>query len=403
MPSINEPLNRKLRMALVGGGGNAFIGRVHAAAATLDHRAELVAGALSSDPEKARAAGSAFGIATSRAYGSYLELIRAESQLPEDQRIDFVSIATPNDTHFEIAQAALNTGLNVVCEKPMTIGLSQAEALAELVEQTGAGFALTHSYTGYPLVRHAREMIRSGELGEIQAVRVRYLQSGLRGWEPGKVPERGAWKSDPTKAGPSGTMADIGTHAFHLMRYVTGLAPCEVACQLKSFVPNRPLDDYGHAVIRFASGALGTITVSQVSHGRLNDLVMEVDGSKGSLSWRQEEPDILVFRRFGKPAEIHERNPRVSLIHASARQACRLPGGHPEGFLEAFANVYRDCFDHMILRATGQTFDAHNASYPNVYDGVEGVFFVEQCVASSRDNAAWKPLRQELARNAWSS
>ncbi|MFV1965638.1 MAG: Gfo/Idh/MocA family protein [Pirellulaceae bacterium] len=398
MPCINEPLSRKLRMGLVGGGGRSFIGPVHYTAATMDHRAELVAGALSSDPHRARAAAPDFGISEERAYDSSVDLIQSESKLPEEKRIDFVSIATPNFTHFEIARGALQAGFNVVCDKPLTTSLAQAEALASLVEQTGAVFALTHNYSGYALVRQARAMVLGGELGEIEAVRVNYIQGGLRSREPGTTPPRGAWKGEPDKAGPGGTVGDIGTHAYQLARYITGLLPNEVSSQLTTFFPGRKLDDYGHALLRFQNGALGNLTFSQVTHGRLNDLAVEVDGTTGSFCWRQEDPNILVVRRFGKAVQIYEQNPRVTLMHASARRACRVPGGHPEGFLEAFANVYCDSFEHMIARAANESFDGKNTIYPNVYDGVEGVYFIEQCVASHRDNAAWKPLRHPLAR-----
>jgi predicted dehydrogenase len=393
--SNNPPLNRRLRMGLVGGGGNAFIGRVHALAATLDARADLVAGALSSDPVRARDAAPDFGIKAERAYGSYRELIDSELQLPADQRIDFVSIATPNHTHFEIAKAALDAGLNVVCDKPMTTEIGHAEQLVGLVERSGAVFTLIHNYAGYPLVRQAREMILGGELGEIQAVRANYITGSLRRMVPGEAPTRGVWKVDPAKTGPSGTMGDIGIHAYHLIRYTTGLRPVEVSCNLRTFHPVRPLDDYGHALIRFTDDVVAMITVSQVTHGRLNDFSLEIDGTTGSLLWRQEEPNELIVRRYGLPAQIYERNPRAEWTSGSCRSASRLPGGHPEGFLEAFANIYRDSFDDMAKRAAGVAINAGNTIYPNVYDGMEGVAFVHQCVTSNRDNGAWQPLSQK--------
>jgi predicted dehydrogenase len=387
-----ESATRKLKMGLIGGAGAGFIGRVHAVAATMDGRAELVAGALSSDPDRSRAAAIDYSIPTDRAYGSYGELLERESQLPANERIDFVTIATPNHTHFPIAQAALQSGFNVVCDKPLTTNLPDAVALAELVEKTGAVFVVAHAYTGYPLVRQAREMIRRGELGEIQAWRVCYIQGGLRRQKPGETPPRGAWKSDPAKAGPSGTMADIGTHAFHLARYVSGLVPSEVSCQLRTYFPERQLDDYGHVVLRCSNGALGTITVSQVTHGRLNDLTIEVDGNAGSMLWRQEEPDQLVLRRFGHPVQVFECNPRDPRMYDQIRHMCRLPGGHPEGLLEAFGNLYLESYEHMIARANGEPFDARQAYYPTVSDGLQGMQFVEQCVASSRQNGAWQEV-----------
>lgn len=394
--SINSPLNRKLRMGLIGGGGNAFIGRVHAVAATLDGRAELVAGALSSDPIKARDAAPDFGIQADRAYGSYQELIDSELQLPADQRIDFISIATPNYTHFEIAKAALDAGFNVVCDKPMTTEIGHAEQLVSLVERSGVVFALMHNYAGYPLVRQARAMIQSGEIGEIQAVRANYITGSLRRMVPGELPTRGVWKTDPAKTGPSGTMGDIGIHAYHLIRYTTGLCPVEVSCNLKTLHPVRPLDDYGHASIRFRDNALGMITVSQVTHGRLNDFSLEIDGTTGSLVWRQEEPNELILRRYGAPVQIYERNPRAEWTSDACHSASRLPGGHPEGFLEAFANIYQDSFDDMARRASGVAIHGRGTVYPNVYDGVEGVAFVQRCVTSSRENGAWQPLTDSV-------
>jgi predicted dehydrogenase len=364
----------------------------------MDHRAELVAGALSSDPQKAKSAAPAFGIRDDRAYGSYAELIQRESERPEDQRIDFISIATPNFTHYEIARAALEAGFNVVCDKPLTTRLEEAESLARLVAQSNTVFVLTHNYSGYPLVRQARAMVLGGELGEIQAIRVNYIQGGLRGRKPGVTPKRGAWKNDPNQAGPGGTVGDIGTHAYQLARFVTGLLPDEISSQLKTFFPGRQLDDYGQAIIRFQNGALGSLIFSQVSHGRLNDLALEVDGSSGSLGWRQEDPNVLFVRRSGQAVQIYEQNTRTELLHDPVRQMCRVPGGHPEGFLEAFANIYCDGFQAMIARATNNAFESKQTAYPNVHDGVEGVLFMQQCVASHQDNASWKSLRHSLAR-----
>ena len=392
MAPLNEPLNRKLRMGLIGGGGRGFIGRVHATAATLDQRAELLAGALSSDPEKSRQYGPDFGLAADRTYASHEELLSQEAARPEEDRIDFVSIATPNDTHFPIAQRALEAGFHVICDKPLTTNLADAQQLAQLVEQTGAVFSLTHNYSGYPLIRQAREMICQGDLGEIQAVRAHYLQGWLWGLPPDTTPARGAWKADPQRAGPSGALADIGTHAYQLIRYTTGLVPEQVSAQLQNLRSDRKLDDYGHVLLRFQNQVQGLITVSQISHGRLNDLRLEIDGSLGSLSWQQETPNELVLRRFGQPLQVYERNPQADFTYPTARAACRLPAGHPEAFFEAFANVYRSSFDQMIAQATGQPTNHRDTIFPNVYDGVEGVSFIEQCVASSAADGSWKPL-----------
>ncbi|MCO6455025.1 MAG: Gfo/Idh/MocA family oxidoreductase [Pirellulaceae bacterium] len=396
--ATNAPLNRKLRMALVGGGQGAFIGRVHATAAILDNRAELVAGALSSDPERAKASAPDYDIPPDRAYTSYQELLQTESHLPVDQRIDFVSVATPNHTHFAIAKAAVEAGFNVVCDKPMTFDLDQAEQLAEVVDRSHVVFALTHNYTGYPLVRQAREMILNGDLGEIQAVRAFYIQGWLRTRLERDAQKQASWRTDPSKSGAAGCFGDIGTHAFNLGRYMTGLIPDAVSCQLKIFEPGRQLDDYGTAVIRYDNGALGTVTASQISHGRENDLFIEVDGTRGALEWHQEEPNKLLVRRNGEPLHVYTRNPNAPYMTAAGRAASRLPGGHPEAFFEAFANVYRSAYDDMVLRAAGETFERRDTVYPNVHDGVEGMYFIQQCVDSSAENGAWLPLRHARAR-----
>ena len=397
MPT-NGTLNRKLRMALVGGGQGAFIGRVHCTAAVLDNRAALVAGALSSDPVKAKASAADYDIAAERAYGSVRELIDGESKRPVGDRVDFLSVATPNHTHFEIAKAAVDAGFNVICDKPMTFDLAQAEQLAEAVDRSGVVFAVSHNYTGYPLVRQAREMILSGELGEINAIRSNYIQGWLRTRLETDSQKQAAWRTDPSKSGAAGSFGDIGTHAYNLARYMTGLLPDSISCNLKIFAAGRKLDDYGHAVIRFENGALGTVTASQISHGRENDLFIEVDGTKGALEWHQEEPNKLLVRRNGQPLNVYTRNPGAPFMTASANAASRLPGGHPEAFFEAFANVYRFAYDDMALRAAGQAFEKVNTIYPNVNDGVEGMYFIQQSVASSRENGAWLPLRHARAR-----
>lgn len=398
MDTTNGKLSRKLRMALVGGGQGAFIGRVHATAAILDNRAILVAGALSSSAEKCKASAPSYDIPDSRAYGSTTELIEKELALPEDQRIDFVSVATPNHTHFEIARSAAEAGFNVICDKPMTFDFAQAEALVQAVEKSGVVFAVSHNYTGYPLVRQAREMILSGELGEIQAIRSNYIQGWLRTRLEESDQKQAAWRTDPKKSGAAGSFGDIGTHAFNLGRYMTGLLPAEVSCNLKIFAPGRALDDYGHAVIRYDNGALGTVTASQISHGRENDLFIEIDGTKGALSWRQEEPNVMIVRRNGSPHQMYTRDPNAPFMNEMGKAACRLPSGHPEAFFEAFANVYRFAYDAMVARATGETFETKDTIYPNVYDGAEGMYFIQQCVASSAENGTWLPLKYSGAR-----
>jgi predicted dehydrogenase len=395
--ATNGSLNRKLRMALVGGGQGAFIGRVHATAAVLDNRAALVAGCLSSNPDRAKASAPDYDIPPDRAYTSISELIQKEKALPADKRVDFVSVATPNHTHFEIAKAAVDAGFNVVCDKPMTFDLAQAEALAEAVDKSGVVFAVTHNYTGNPLVRQAREMILGGELGEINAIRSCYIQGWLRTRLEKDNQKQASWRTDPTKSGAAGCFGDIATHAFNLARYMTGVLPAEVSCHLKTFEQGRVLDDYGTAVIRFQNGALGTVTSSQITHGRENDIFIEVDGTKASLEWHQEEPNKMFVRKNGEPQRTYTRAGGPYLSQAAAA-VTRIPSGHPEGYLEAFANVYRAAFDNMILRAEGKAFEKTNTVYPNVNDGVEGMYFIQQCVASSKQNGAWLPLAHKRAR-----
>jgi len=396
--ATNGELNRKLRMALVGGGQGSFIGRVHATAAVLDNRADLVAGALSSDPVKAKASAPDYDICDARAYTSYQELFESESQLPADERIDFVSVATPNHTHFDIARQAVDAGFNVMCDKPMTFDLPQAEALAAAVDASGVVFAVTHNYTGYPLVRQARQMILDGELGEINAIRARYVQGWLRTRIETDDQKQATWRTDPARSGAAGCWGDIGTHAYNLGRYMTGLLPETVRCHLKTFETGRQLDDYGTAIVQYQNGALGTVTASQISHGRENEITIEIDGTLGALEWNQEEPNKMMFRRNGHPHQLYTRDPNAPFMNAAGQAACRLPSGHPEAFFEAFANVYRSAYDDIVLRASNQEFDGVNSIYPNVNDGVEGMYFIQQCVASSQQDGAELPLLHSRAR-----
>ena len=397
MPT-NGSLHRKLRMGLVGGGQGAFIGRVHATAAVMDNRAALVAGALSSTAEKSKASAPDYDIAPSRAYGSFQEMLAAEKKLPADQRIDFVTVATPNHTHFAIAKAAAEAGFNVMCDKPMTFDLAQAEELVGVVEKTGVVFAVTHNYTGNPLVRQARDMIHAGELGEINAVRATYMQGWLRTKLEADGQKQSAWRTDPKQSGLAGCWGDIGTHAYNLARYTTGLLPETISCHLKTFVEGRALDDYGTALVKFENGALGTVTASQSSHGRENDCAIEIDGTKASLSWRQEHPNQLHVKRNGQPHQTYYRDPNAPFASAGHSAACRIPSGHPEGYLEAFGNIYRSAYDAMALRAAGQPFEKTNTVYPNVYDGVEGMYFITQSVASSNAGGEWVKLKHPKAR-----
>jgi predicted dehydrogenase len=394
---VNPPLNRKLRMGLIGGGQGAFIGRVHATAAILDNRATLVAGALSADPVRAKASAPDYDITPDRAYGSYGEMIEKESKLPTDERIDFASVATPNHTHFEIAKALAEAGFNVVCDKPMTFDLAQAVELAQVVQATGVVFALTHNYTGYPLVRQARAMALGGELGEVHAVRAFYIQGWLRTRLERENQKQASWRTDPKRSGAAGCFGDIGTHAYNLTRFITGLLPDQVSCLLRRFEAGRALDDYGTCAIRFRNGALGTVTASQISHGRENDLWIEIDGTRAALEWHQEEPNRLWVRMNGQPHKLYTRA-GGGYLAASASASTRLPSGHPEGFFEAFANIYTAAFNDMAARATGRKQDGAGRLYPTVFDGLDGMNFITQCVASSEQNGHWMPLAHPLVQ-----
>jgi predicted dehydrogenase len=395
---VNAPLDRKLRMGLIGGGQGAFIGRVHVTAAILDNRAVLVAGALSSDPARAKASAPEYDIKPERAYASYKEMVAAEAKLPEAERIDFVSVATPNHTHFDIAKAFAEAGFNVMCDKPMTYDLAQAEELAKAVQRSGVVFALTHNYTGYPLVRQAREMVLSGELGEVNAIRATYVQGWLRQRLEKENQKQASWRTDPKRSGAAGCFGDIGTHAYNLGRFITGLIPAQVLCDLKTFETGRELDDYGTAIIRYQNGALGTVTASQISHGRENDIWIEVDGTKGSLEWHQEEPNKMLVRTNGQPQRIYTRDPNAPYLGTASKASCRLPSGHPEGFFEAFANVYTAAYADIVARAQGKKVDGSKTLYPNVADGVDGMNFITQCVASSQEGARWRSLMHPLCR-----
>jgi len=325
-------------------------------------------------------------------------MIEAELNLPIGKRVDFISIATPNHTHFPIAKAFCEAGINVVCDKPMTFTLAEAEELKEIVARTGVVFALTHNYTGYPLVRQARQMVLDGLLGEIQAVRSFYIQGWLRTRLEEGGQKQADWRTDPKKSGAAGCFGDIATHAYNLVRYITRLKPSEVSCSLKTFEPGRKLDDYGTAILKFEGGALGTVTASQISHGRENDLWIEVDGTLGALEWHQEEPNKLLFRRNGQPHAIYTRagGPYITPVSATSS---RLPAGHPEAFFEAFANVYVDAFDAIVKRASGESVSDQNSAYPNVADGVDGMHFIEQCVGSSQKGGAWVNLSHSACRS----
>ncbi|MGB1121278.1 MAG: Gfo/Idh/MocA family protein [Saprospiraceae bacterium] len=381
---------RKIRMGMVGGGRGAFIGGVHRMAAALDGQIELVCGAFSSNPEKSKASAADFFIAPERAYGSFAEMIETEKKLPEDVRMDVVSIVTPNHVHFAPAKMALENGFHVVCDKPVTFTLAEAKELEKLVEETGLIFALTHNYTGYPMVKQAKAMIKNGEIGTIRKVVVEYPQ----GWLATKIEDSGqkqaAWRTDPTKSGASGCMGDIGSHAENLAEYITGLKIKELCADLTTFVNGRLLDDDGNVLLRFEGGAKGILHASQISVGEENDLNIRVYGTKGGLQWRQMEPNTLLVKWMDKPTQIYRTG--VGELSPEANAHSRIPAGHPEGYLEAFANIYRNVAFCIQARLKGEEVNPLYADFPTVSDGVRGMEFIGKLVESNEKGAAWVAL-----------
>ena len=386
-------LGRKLRLAVIGGGPGSFIGAMHRQAALLDNRYELVAAALSSNPEKSRQAGKELGLPAERAYASGLALISGEKTLARGSNgADVIAIMTPNDSHFELASAALAAGFDVICDKPMTNTLDEAQRLQTAVEACGLVFCLTHNYTGYPMVRQARAMIEAGDLGDIRMVQVEYVQGGnarANGHESDPSPEK-SWRHNPVKGGPSLVMGDIGTHAHNLLRFITGLEVAEVAAEVGSIVPKRIVHDYAGAMLRLSNGARGSFWVTQAAAGVENALGIRVCGAKGSLEWQQEIPQILNFKPLTGPAQVRTPNGPGSLPLAA--RSSRIVKGHPEGFPEAFANLYSDAAEAIAARRAGVAADPLACFFPNARDGLLGVRFVDAVVRSSAANGAWVPV-----------
>jgi predicted dehydrogenase len=375
-------------MGMVGGGRGAFIGSVHRMAARLDGEIDLVAGCFSSDAAKSKASGADFFLDPARVYTSYAEMAAAEAALPAGQRIDFVSIVTRNNTHFAVAKAFLEAGIHVVCDKPLCFTLAEGRKLQALVKKTGLVFALTHNYTGYPMVKEAREWVRSGKLGRILKVVAEYPQgyaiTALEEKADGAISN---WRMDPSVAGVSNCMGDIGTHAHNLVRYVTGLEIEQICAELSTFIPGRPLDDDGNCLIRFGGGARGILYASQVSSGYENNLNIRVYGTKGSLQWFQENPNELIWKKADAPQQVHRRG--NSYLSAAAQGATRTPFAHPEGFIEAFANVYRAAGTAIADAVSGRKTPKTGYDFPTVDDGVAGLAFIESAVKSSKAGAKW--------------
>jgi predicted dehydrogenase len=385
-------MSRKIRYGMVGGGRGAFIGAVHRIAANMDGQIELVCGAFSADPAKSRASGGDLYLPTERCYGGFEEMIRSEAARPADQRMDFVSIVTPNHMHFPPAKAALESGFHVLSDKPATFSLAEAKTLAGIVKKSGLLYGLTHNYTGYPLVKQAREMVATGALGKIRKVVVEYPQ----GWLATRLEESGqkqaSWRTDPKRSGAAGCIGDIGTHAENLAEYITGLQISELAADLTSFVKGRKLDDDGNVLLRFKGGAKGVLHSSQISVGEENNINIRVYGEKGGLEWHQKEPNTMLLKWLDRPMEVY-RTANGYLCKA-ALAAGRTPPAHPEGYLEAFANIYKNFAAHIRARLekTKLAKDDPALDYPKIEDGVRGMAFIEAVVSSSKANAAWTKL-----------
>ena len=378
----------KLQMGLVGGGEGAFIGAVHRMAAELDGRIALTCGVFSSDPVKSRRAGVAlYGIDADRSYGTYDEMMAAEAGRPDDDRMDFVVIATPNHTHHPIARAALDAGFHVMSDKPATFDLAEAKELAALADEKDLVFGLTHNYTGYPMVKEARHLVRSGAFGEVRRVVVEYIQGWLAEREEATGNKQAEWRTDPARSGAAGCMGDIGTHGENLAEYVTGLAIESLCADLTTFVPGRRLEDDGNVLLRFAGGAKGVLFASQIAVGEENGLKLRVYGETGGLEWSQMEPNSLIVRWPDRPYEV--RRTGGPGVGEAATGATRLPAGHPEGFLEAFALLYRNFADTLQAKNAGKKPTEENLDFPNIADGVRGMAFIETVVASAEAGATW--------------
>ena len=382
-------------MGMIGGGIESFIGDVHRKAATLDGMIELVCGAFSSTAERSKESGKLLLIPKDRCYNNFEEMILAEKELPENTRMDFVAIVTPNYLHFAPAKMALENGFHVVCDKPMTLTLDEAKALEQVVESTGLLFSLTHNYPGSPMVKQAKAMVKNGDIGKIRKVQVQYLQ----GWLATSVEKTGqkqaAWRVDPTKSGIGGALGDIGTHAENIVEYITGLQIKELAADLGKFGEDRVLDDDGNILIRMKNGAKGTMSFSQIAVGEENNLAIRVYGEKGSLEWNQENPNQLITRWLDKPKMIY--TPNGNDLYPEAMAASRIPAGHPEGYLEAFANIYKNFAMHLYAKLSKKDIKAPD--YPTVSDGVRGMKFIYASVESDKKNAAWVELKEYKYEN----
>ena len=378
---------RKLRMGMVGGGQGAFIGAVHRMVATMDLHIELVAGCFSQDPENTRITGEQLYLDPARCYDTFAEMAAAEAKLPADQRIDFVSVVTPNVSHFAISRAFLEAGIHVVSDKPMTFTLDEARELVQLVEKSGLVFALTHNYTGHPLVRHARHLFQSGQMGTVRKVIVEYLQDFLMAPHEKLGMKQAEWRTDPARSGIGGTLGDIGTHCVNLLEFVTG-DPIATMCADKStFLPDRKLEEDVNALLRFKGGGKGVLSISQVATGEENGLTLRVYASEGGIKWSQENPNYLTLLKYGEPSQVLARG--QGYLSDAAADVSRIPPGHPEGYLEAFATIYDGVAVAIQRHLDGNPMKAEEYDFPTVYDGLRGMQFIYNAVESSDNGSTW--------------
>ena len=383
-------LARKLKMGMVGGGPGAFIGEVHRKAAPLDSGVELVSGAFDIDPQKSKQMGRDLYLPSNRAYSNHTEMIENELKLPEGERVDFVSICAPNNWHFPIARDFLEAGFHIMCEKPMTLNVAEAKKLVKIVKKTGRNFGLMHNYTGYPMVKLARDIVRSGDLGKIRKIIVQFPQAWLATPVEKTGQMQAVWRTDPKQSGGSGCMGDIGTHAENLSEYITGLRISHICADLTTFVKDRRLEDDGNCLLRFNNGAKGVLHASQISIGEENNLAIWIYGEKRSLEWHQEHPNDLYVKELNGPIQVWRRgNDYIGKKSPAAARATRLPFGHPEAFYEAFANIYCNFTDILRSRLTGDEPDILALDFPTVEDGLRGMLFIEAVIASDRSDQKW--------------
>lgn len=384
----------KLRMGMIGGGPDAFIGAVHRIAARMDGEIEIVCGAFSSSPEKSRQTGEALYLDPERVYGSYSEMIVNEAALPEDDRMDFVAIVTPNHLHFEPARQAMQAGFDVVMDKPIGFDLKESLELKRIAEDTGRLLLLTHTYTGYPMIKEARYQVQQGALGTIRKVVVMYPQGWLSTFLEGADNKQASWRTDPTRSGIAGAMGDIGSHAFNLAEYISGLRVTKLCADINTVVEGRQLDDDGAVLLKFENGASGVLLASQVMAGEENDLTIKVYGEKGGLEWKHSDPNTLLMKWTDAPTQVLRAG--TGYLSSYAKHNTRTPSGHPEGFLEAFANLYRNFALCLRARKRGQTPDKEWLDFPGVDEGVRGMAFIEKVIASGRSTEKWLELEAEF-------